>query len=281
MKTIKLVIGIVTLSCLFFLPLIFSMFIGVNVFVSLLTFLLLLTAGLISLCARKSNHIIFDLLPAFFYFLVGAIFLYFLKYAILQCKVTIILSISVMFVLSLIFLAFTIDKLIQKKYFYKDISTEKKQNICSYCNTKTFDDICPKCGTSATLTIDNALASNGFVINKAFNGLFCSVFVDDINKKWCVFNKAEHINKGIYPYNSLIKVELYKDVSPASNLCRAMSVIVYINNLYQPTIVIDVIKQPLYTNSQQYQNSLAFAREINSTFEYMRNSTQRTKQGSL
>ncbi len=289
MKILKLVIGIVTLSFTLLLSLIFSMFnrldSNLDSYISSLVSLLFIAAGLISLCARNCKHILADILPALFYSLIGIIFLNFFAYVIPQCRTAIIIFIIIMFVLTLTFLFSAADKYVKAKRFHKDIDgqtlTEEKQNTCAYCNLKTSDEICPRCGTSTLLSVDKALVDKGFIISKAFNGLYCAVFIDDINKKWCVFNQVEHMNKGIYPYSNLIKVELYKDETPVPNgrisLCRSMSILVYMDNLYTPIVTIDIIKQPLYTNSKEYASSLSFARKVISTFEYMINNQKANK----
>ena len=274
MKTMKLIIGIVTLSCTLLLPHISSVYLHLNSPTAMLIICLFIAAGVISLCTRKSKRIISDLLPAIFYFSLGLIFINLVQYSVPLHKITIVWLAVIMFVLCFTFIFFIADKYIKNNYFHQDIDVEKKPNICAYCNTKTFDVICPKCGTSTFLPIDRVLINNGFVISKLFDGLYSCIFIDDVNNKWCVFDKTQKINKGIYPYKSIIKVELYTDNTPYSshcNLCKSMSVIVSIDNLYQPAIVIDVIKQPLYTNSPKYKNSLSFARDVISTFNYMMN----------
>ncbi len=335
MKTVKLVIGIcsIVLSPILYFLICLSRF---NIHSSVLIFvpLLFLTAGIICLCTHKSDSSIPNIFSSVLYFLcflllilcmtrpkIGAVYIHITLFIISSFAFSIA---SILFIIYSRYFSNKSEMIISKDsskrcpicniIYYNDVcpscgTNADKVNFkkCVFCNTVTHKDICPKCNSIVLVSDVNSLKANGFVISKTINGIYSTIYIDDVNKKWCIYNKIQHCSEGVFSYNKIIRVELFKDgqnfqgnnfdkaliggllfgtsgaVIGASSakanysLCKNMSVLIYINNLYKPMITIDIIKTPIDVNSLIFKNNLSFAREILSTFEYMINNVGQEK----
>lgn len=151
----------------------------------------------------------------------------------------------------------------------------------------------------STENVHHRMELRGIKISKELKSTYSTVYIDDENKKWYVFQCDDLTHLGPFDYKDVVKAELLKDghsvtsnsgeaiiggmlfgvagavvgaatsTKTTSNVCGNMKVVITLNKLDNQLVELSLIRNEINESTTEYRNAASTAYDMLTTFDYI------------